>query len=184
MGKILRFLAMDEDCAQVLDWFRALPDAPEEIPTRGGIWLFFRKIGPLAHVAGSNPPLPDPKRSPLISFFPPRLRRGVLWTAGEVHFLATSMRQVFPRLHRVSQDFSEWLSEFPCVFKGSGSETEWGYYLEGSLKGFDTPIFALPRGMEALEKGQYFVSDYDTDYRLDVICKSLRHRGVEGITPA
>jgi hypothetical protein len=59
----------------------------------------------------------------------------------------------------------------------------WLYYLEGSVRNFDGDIFALPDAMQALARGQYFVAEEDKGDRLDKLCKALRLRGVEGITP-
>jgi hypothetical protein len=110
----------------------------------------------------------------------PHVRRGVLWTVGEVHFWATPLRQVYPSLHRLSRALSTWLRQFPCVFaRGRCQYPEWEYHLEGSVRSYDPPIFALPSGIQALNSGQYFVDHRETDGRLDNLCKALRLRGVE-----
>jgi hypothetical protein len=167
MGSTFRYLAFAEDHTLVLDWFRALSPQPREFPMDRGLQL---------DLEGSGPTEPrDPKRSPLVSVFPPRQRRTVLWTAAEVHFLSTP---VSPDLHRVSRRFLAWIRRFPCVFERRGSSSEWNYYLEGSLRNRSTSIFALPRAMAALERGQYFVSDDDNDHVVETLCKSLRLRGV------
>lgn len=48
----------------------------------------------------------DATRSPVVKVFSPQVKRGVLWTVGEVDFLASPLRSLFPELHRVSKDFS------------------------------------------------------------------------------
>ncbi len=58
------------------------------------------------------------------------------------------------------------------------SNGEWSYYLEGSVKNYDPPVFALPSGFRALKAGQYFVAEDDTATRLDELCSSLRLRGI------
>lgn len=170
MGATFRYLAFAEDHTLVLDWFRALTPAPIEFQKERGLLLYFEGFG--------LPEPLDPKRSPLISVFPPRQRRAVLWTAAEVHFLPTPLREVSPALHRISRRFSSWIRRFPCVFERRGSSSEWNYYLEGSLRNWDTSIFALPSAMAALQRGQYFVSDHDNDHVVETLCKSLRLRGV------
>jgi hypothetical protein len=128
----------------------------------------------------------DVHNSPLVSIFLPTLKRGVLWTAGEVHFLPRALRQRFPPLDKVRRRFGDWLAGFHLVFAGAHSSQpgEWDYYLEGSLRNHDSPIFALPRADDALRGGQYFVGKSDGDDMLYKICRSLLHRGVEGITDA
>jgi hypothetical protein len=175
MGLTFRYLALEQDQDLVQDWFRAIQPAPREISKPRGVLLYFDSLGALV-----GDPL-DVDRSPLVSLFAPRRRRGVLHTAGEVHFLPTPLRQQFPVLHRLSRRFSSWLSSFPCVFEGS-SRGDWDYYLEGSLKNRDGKIFALPSAFAALQRGQYFVADDDNDFVIDKLCRSLRLRGVAGIT--
>jgi hypothetical protein len=121
----------------------------------------------------------DVRNSPVVSYFPPRVQRGVLWTVGEVHFLPTPLRDKFPRLHRVSTSLKKWLEGFECVYSNEiGHHNEWNYYLEGSVKNFDPPVYALAGGLEALRGGQYFVADEDNDFVLDKLCARLRFRDV------
>ena len=177
MGTTYRFIADPCEPSEVLAWFRTLPSPPEEIQGNGCLWLFFSKEGPLAR-AGADGAV-DPKQSPVATVFIPRVRRGVLWTVGEVHFLATPLRQRFPGVHKVSSAFGKWLSGHECVFSNQpGFNGEWSYYLQGSVKNFDPPVFALPSGFRALKAGQYFVAEDDTVARLDEVCSSLRLRGI------
>jgi hypothetical protein len=119
--------------------------------------------------------------------FLPHVRREVLWTVGEVHFLADRMQSSFPGLHRVLRSFRNWLQTFPLVFHQPRlpeiSGGEWDYYLEGSVRNQDPEIFGLPHGMLALQRGQYFVCEDDTESRLDDILKMLKLRGVMNVEP-
>jgi len=178
MGSTFRYLALRDDQDLVLNWFRALEPPPSEVPTERAIALHFESLGSLHDEQGNV----DWKRSPVVTLFAPRQRRGVLWTAGEIHFLPTPLREQFPSLHRISRRLAAWLASFPRIFERPNNPGDWDYYLEGTLRNSDPSIFALPAAMTALRQGQYFVSDDDTDFLLDKLCKSLRLRGVTGIT--
>jgi len=178
MGATYRFLAIGEETEVVLDWFRRQPNPPEVLDKPGGQLLYFRAFGPLAVLADGSGI--DVRRSPLVSLFRPTRKRGVLWTAGEVHFLSTPLRGTFPPLHSLSRRFQGWLSSFDRVFSRKPSWLgEWDYYLEGSIRNYDAEVFALPQAMQALRRGQYFVGESDGEWVLDKLCRSLRHRGVE-----
>ena len=178
MGTTYRYIAHPHAPNEVIGWFRGLGAPPEEKSSKRGSWLHFRSIGPLVYGADGRI---DARRSPVVTLFWPRVRRGVLWTVGEVHFLATPLRQSFPALHRLSVSFKKWLECFDCVFSNKPGRiiNDWAYYLEGSIQNRDPPIYALPGGLEALRSGQYFVADDDTDFRLDKLCAALRLRGVQ-----
>jgi hypothetical protein len=138
-----------------------------------GVLLYFRQIGPLQS---------DSKKSPLVIVFPPRRKRGVLTTVGEVHFLATPL-STFPALNKINKRFRDWLGAFPCVFSHRPEFVhDWDYYLEGSCLNCDSDIFALPAGIGQLRNGSYFVAANDNEARLDLVCRALELRGVEGIT--
>jgi len=177
MGTTYRFLATGHDLQRVYDWFAGLPDAPDVVPARECSFLHFRHLGGLGY--RSNTDEVDPKRSPIASLFPPENKRAILWTAGELHFLPTPLAKVFPKLHNISRQFAKWLQRFDQVAE-SGKTGEWDYYLEGSLKNWGTPIYALPEAMSLLRGGQYFVSHSDNDSVLDTLCRSLRLRRVGG----
>jgi hypothetical protein len=88
----------------------------------------------------------------------------------------------FPRLNAISRQFRRWLEQFPCVFsRRHGFVGEWDYYLEGSIRNYDTDICALPNAMAELRAGAYFVAEEDNDLRLEKICRMLDLRGVGGI---
>jgi hypothetical protein len=173
MGTTYRFLALRNDLQRLYGWFAALPKPPKLITVHGCQYLHFDSLG------GLQPPIGqvDPKRSPIASLFVPEQIRSVLWTAGELHLLATPLREVFPELHAISRRFGKWLREFECVFE-QGKEGEFDYYLEDGLRNFDPPIFALPEASAALRDGQYFVPHGSTPQSVDRLCRSLRLRGV------
>jgi hypothetical protein len=113
------------------------------------------------------------------TLFRPVLRRGVLWTTGEVHFLPTPLRRCCPPLHALSQRFKKWLSAFDLVFTVKPSwHGEWNYYLECGIRNHDEPLYALPLAAQALKQGQYFVDWSANEVVLETLCRSLRHRGV------
>jgi hypothetical protein len=175
MATAYRFISDPAQPSEVLTWFRNLPVPPSETITPRSIVLHFRELGPLTEAPDGSI---DGKASPVVTFFSPRVRRGILWTVGEVHFLPTPLRKRYPVLHEISASFSKWLSTFPCVFSNKTNDNEYNYYLEGSVKNFDPPVYAFESGLKALKAQRYFVSDEDTDARLNDLCKALRLRGV------
>jgi hypothetical protein len=172
MGTTFTFLALGDDCEEVPKWFAGLSPSPAWIDTDDGAWIWFETLGPLNRVNGSI----DTQSSPVVSYFRPVRRRGVLWTAAELHFLATPLRRTFPELHQVSRKVHKWLGGIEPVWPLEG---KWDYYLEGSLRNVATEISAFPEAASALRSGQYFVSHGDTPARLDTLCKALRLRGVD-----
>jgi len=176
MGTTYRFIEEPRDDSEVLAWFRALPTPPIEVSTAYGIALYFTDLGPLVNTADGKV---DSHKSPVVSLFRPRVKRGILWTVGEVHFLATPLRQSFPRLYKVSSDFSRWLAAHECVYSNKRDNNDYDYYLEGSVRNFAPPVFALDSGLRALRAGRYFVSDHDNDLVLEKLSRALRLRGVE-----
>ncbi|HZN24774.1 MAG TPA: hypothetical protein VFB75_11140 [Burkholderiales bacterium] len=177
MATTHRFICDPDAPSSVLEWFRALQDAPDEVEGKGVLWLHFRSLGPLAMADDGSV---DFKRSPLAGLVLPRVRRKILWTVGEVRFLATPLRSTYPRLYALSSSLRKWLESFECVFcNRPGHRNEWDYYLEGSVRSWDAPVYALNGGLDALRRGQYFVSAEDNDFVLDGLCSSLRLRGVQ-----
>jgi hypothetical protein len=65
-------------------------------------------------------------------------------------------------------------------FSRDSTRGDWSYFLEGGICNVPTDVFALPKAMAALHKGQYFVSQSDNDLRIDTICRELKKRGVTG----
>jgi hypothetical protein len=174
VGVTIRFLE-EPDANSVLEWFRDLPEKPDEVPAQRSTVLYFHGFGPLVYDAAGRI---DTAASPVATLFAPRLRRNALWTVGEVHFLPAQLRRRFPGLHRVAGNLTAWLSSFDCVFARS-SPCEYSHFLEGSVRNEDSSIFALPSGVDALTTGRYFVSENDGEERVEVLCKQLRLRGVE-----
>jgi hypothetical protein len=176
MGSTHRFLAVGNDLQQVYDWLAALPEHPVIIPATGCQYVHFATLGGLIPPKGPV----DVKKSPVASLFPPELIRAVVWTAGELHFLPTPLRALFPKLDNISRKFSKWLGRFDCVYEGPGKAGDWDYFLEGCLRNHGSPIVALPQAMSALRAGQYFISHGFGGDALDRLCRSLELRGVNG----
>lgn len=159
----------------VLNWFRDQPEAAEEHPNDDRVLLFYRQFGPLAQNSDGSA---DATMSPLVSIFFPKVRRGSLWTVGEVHFLYKS-KAGFSELEQLRRRFQKWLQSYPLVWDSHHGDPEgYGYYLEGGIQNIAEKIFALPSGNVAIEAGQYFVAEGAGDYVLDVLCKALHLRGV------
>jgi len=177
VGTTFRFLGEPSEVGAVLDWFSGLPERPESVPSSKYTAFFFRTLGPI--LMGADGRIDQPK-SPIVSVYLPRRRRDVLLTAGEVHFLPTPLRTRFPALDSVSKRFRSWLSQFPIVFSGSSVQAgDFDHYLEGSLRNNRIPIYALPLAKAALDRGQYFVADDDTDFVVEKLCRTLRLRGIQ-----
>ncbi len=173
MGTTYRFVAAPSPKSEVVEWFAALELRPKAIPKPEGFLLHFDRLGALAlNAAGAV----DPAGSPVVNVFLPQVRRGILWTVGEVHFVATPLKKQFPYLQKVSGAFASWLGTYPRIFPAS-KDAAYDYFLEGSLRNFDSPIFALPSGLAAIRDGRYFVAEGDNPARLETLCKELRLRG-------
>jgi hypothetical protein len=171
-----RYLAVGEENEEVLGWFRRADPPPAVVETEPGtwLWLHFRAFGPLGRDATGAI---DVDASPLVGLIPAGTTRGVLWTAGEVHFRTKRLPRVFPPLERVRDRFHRWLQSFDLVWDGRSSD--WEYFLEGSIQNYESPVYALPGAMAALRQGAYFVTADETQGRLDSLCKKLALRGVQ-----
>jgi hypothetical protein len=179
MATTFRLVASPEEGQILLDWFAKLPEPPHIHPRSDGAALFFRQFGPLIMTATNQV---DVKQSPVVLLVLPQVRHEVLWTAGEVQFLAERMRSSFPGLQKVLTSFRQWVRTFPVVFRQprlpETSGGPWDYYLEGGIRNVSDEVFALPAGMAALERGQYFIWQGDSEGRLDTVLRMLRLRGV------
>lgn len=176
MGTTYRFIAEPTAPSPVLAWFRALHPPPREVPAARATVLYFEHLGTLAYRADGQI---DAARSPVVTVLSPQVKRRALWTVGEVHFLATPLRGLFPELHCVGRDFARWLGTHDCVFSRKSGTNEFDYYLEGSIRNYDPPVYAFASALAALATGQYFVAQDDNDLRLDQLCQALRLRGVD-----
>jgi hypothetical protein len=173
MGSTLRYLAVDGEDSAILDWFDHLDAPPRRVPVERGSVLYFRELGPLVHDGAGRI---DSAASPVATVIPARSVRSILWTAGEVHFLATPLRSRFPGLDRIRRQFGNWLGQFNPVYQGRPGD--WDYNLEGSIRNYDSAVYAMPGAMAALERGTYFVADDDNDIFLDKLCRRVALRGV------
>jgi hypothetical protein len=184
MATTFRFVASPEEGQMLLNWFAELPEPPHIHPRPDGAALFFRHLGPLVMTATNEV---DVKRSPVVLLVLPQVRRRVLWTVAEVQFLAERMRSSLPGLQKVLTGFRQWARTFPLVFRQprlpETSGGAWDYYLEGGVRNVSDEVFALPDGMAALERGQYFVWQGDSEGRLDTVLRMLRLRGVTNAEP-
>ncbi len=176
MGTTYRFIEEPRQPSEVLEWFRALPHPPFEHATPRGLVLYFRELGALVYDDDGQV---DPTKCPVANLFLPQTKRGVLWTVGELHFLATPLRRLFPELHKISKRFSNWLSARECIFASASASNPYDYFLEGSVRNLDCPIYALESGLAAIRRERYFVAEHDNDFVLNKVCRALRLRGVE-----
>ena len=175
MAVRFHYIALEEDHQSVLDWFSALPDEITVNDRADRRLLYFHAMAnsPLAH-DGSV----DQERTPFVFIQKPQKKHGTLWTDAEVHFTATPLRPQFPRLHAISRSFGKWLDQFEMVFSQKNpTQSEWLYFLEAGIQNFDDKLYALPRAMDALKNGQYFIHHKASPGRLDVLAKTLRLRG-------
>lgn len=169
------FIEAPDRPSAVLDWLRQNAPA-QEYPQEKGILFHFAEAGRLGE---DGTGIIDVAHSPLVSVFPSEVRRKALWTVGEVHFLAKHAQSEFPLLEAIRRRFVRWLGSHPVVFDQRRPQEGYPYYLEAGIQNVATKVFALPSGLAAIQSGQYFVADGAGDHALDVLCKSLRLRGVE-----
>jgi hypothetical protein len=169
------FVEDPRESSELIQWFRALPQPPEETPTATGIALYFRQSGPLAFKDDGSI---DGSLSPLVTVVVPTIRRGVLWTTGSLHFLPMPVSR-FPDIAKVRKLFTRWIEKLPLAYDPHiNAEKPFAYYLEGSAANRG-PLYGLPSGMKALSGGQFFVDKLDNDFVLDRVCRTLRLRGIE-----
>jgi hypothetical protein len=109
VGTCHRFVAAPAEPLDVLSWFRGLPTPPRVAAEEYGFALLFGDLGPLHYRADG---FIDAERSPVVTIHAPKLKRGVLWTVGEVRFLSTPLKKRYPQLHKVNTAFAKWLSGF------------------------------------------------------------------------
>ena len=175
-GSISYFVEAPGPSSAVIEWFRSLPAPPEETPTAYGFVLYFRGFGPLVY---DEKGAIDVSRSPVVTVVLPALRRQILWTVGEVHFLPTLSSPEGKYLQSVVRAFSKWLKDKQQVYDQSPkAENPLAYYIEGSAKNRGD-IYAFPDGLKHLQSGGYVVSHGDNELVVERVCRQLRLRGVD-----
>jgi hypothetical protein len=175
MAKTIHFLSAPNE-RDVLEWFRVQPELANEFSDDQKVVLHYHQLGPFVLKPDGSA---DAAVSPLVLVYLPKIRRDVLWTVGEVHFLYKPNAR-FPQLERLRKRFETWISKQEVIWEQrfDGSEG-YGYYLEGSVKNICDRIYAFPSGFAAHNAEQYFVAGNDNDGVLDRVCRSLHLRGVE-----
>jgi hypothetical protein len=174
-GTSFYFVEAPDEPSEVVEWFRALTDPPKEAATDYGLALHFISSGPLISDGDGDI---DTARSPATVVLP-KVRRGVLWTVGEVNFLSTLSLPENKAVRSVASSFKKWLRAQEQVYGQSlESDSPFDYFLEGSCKNWGD-IYGLPTGIAYLNRGGYVVSHKDNDFVLDHVCKLLRLRGID-----
>ena len=180
MGSTYRYIASEEENQEILDWFSSYES--KIISTDGAVHLWFPKIG---RIVRNDSGEINKNESPIVSIYPVKSVCGSLLSVGEVHFLTNKLKKKFPELDTINRKFQSWIKKNELAFSSKPSfDGQWNYYLEGSIKNYDTNIYAFPRGVTLLKSEQYFVADGESNGRLDTICKVLALRGVEGLRNA
>jgi hypothetical protein len=175
-GSVFYFVERPCHTSAVLEWFRNLQNCPEEFESERGYTLFFRNLGALQSKEDGSV---DHRRSPLVSFFPPRVCRGVLTTVGEVHFL-TAPQGSIRGYDAICSSFRRWLGQHEIVYEQLPKpQGDFAYYLEGSIMNIAPVLYALPSGLEELMSGRYFIAEGDSHRDLLALCQKLRLRGVD-----
>jgi len=169
------YIAKPSDPSEVLSWFRSLDQKVVEVQSSQGLLLHFSELGDLKRDSAGSV---IGEQSPVALLRLPEVRRGNLWTVGEVKFLPAAISKDFPKLYNINRNFKKWLSSRELIFSHRGPR-DFDYYLEGGSRNFSHEIYAFESGMQAIRLGQYFVSHLDGDQRLSVVCRQLRLRGVE-----
>ncbi|RYY90399.1 MAG: hypothetical protein EOO15_02700 [Chitinophagaceae bacterium] len=155
--------------SSVVGWLRQQELVAVETAYERGIAFHYSSLGPL-HLKPDGSI--DVERSPIVKVDLPAVRRQVLWTVGEVSFLAAPLSQ-FPELEKLRRSFLKWFAGHPLVYDSHDTGThQYDYYLEGSAMNWG-PIRALPSGLSALKSERYFVSCRETDGSLSTVCKSF-----------
>ena len=169
-----RFVEAPEALCSPLQWFRDQHLAPNEHLFDWGAALHFSSFGQLHHNSDGSI---DSERSPVVTVHIPQVRRGILWTVGEVRFCSVPLSQ-FPELERLRRSFLRWFEKCPLIYDHHPAGVhQFDYYLEGSAQNWG-PIRAFPSGLVALKNSQYFISRLETNGSLEKLCRTLALRGV------
>ena len=168
------FAESPEGPCSVLQWFRDQDLVADEHTFDWGVALHFSSLAELRFKSDGKI---DTEHSPVIIVNVPRVRRGILWTVGEVRFCPVPLSQ-FPELERLRKSFLRWFQKQPLIYDNHpAGEHRFDYYLEGTSRNWG-PIRAFPSGLVALERGQYFISRHEGSGSLEALCKKLALRGV------
>ena len=169
-----RFIEAPDTPCSALQWFREQNLSFAEHVFDWGAALYFSSLGELRlNPDGSI----KADSSPVVAVHLPKVRRGILWTVGDVCFCSVPLGH-YPELQRLRTSFTRWIGRYPLIFDHHPSSPhEFDYYLEGSAKNWG-PIRAFPTGLDALKKGQYFISRFETDSSIRTLCKTLALRGM------
>lgn len=167
-----RFVEAPDLPCSALQWFRHRDLTANEHMFDWGAALYFSSLGQLQYKSDGRI---DSERSPVVTVNIPRVRRGILWTVGEVRFCPVPLSQ-FPELERLRRSFLRWFQNHPLIYDNHpAGEHRFDYYLEGTARNFGS-IRAFPSGLAALENGQYFISRLDE--HPETVCRTLALRGV------
>ncbi|ESQ74543.1 hypothetical protein [Asticcacaulis sp. AC402] len=174
-GSTSYFVEAPGPSSAVIEWFRNLPEPPEETSTEYGFVLYFRSFGPLVY---NEKAAIDVSRSPVVTIVLPTLCREILWTVGEVHFLPTLSLPEGKRLQRIVRAFAKWLKGKEKIYDQSPKVVSLlAYYIEGTARNRGD-IYALPSGLEHLERGGYVISHRESEFVVDRVCRQLLLRGI------
>jgi hypothetical protein len=169
-----RFVESPQAPCSALQWFRDQDLASNEHVFDWGAALYFSGLGQLHQTCNGSI---DSERSPVVTVHVPKVRRGILWTVGEVRFCPMPLSR-FPNLKRLRRSFLQWFEKCPLIYDHHPpGKHRFDYYLEGSAKNWG-PIRAFPSGLAALKNGQYFISRFETNGSLETLRRTLALRGV------
>ena len=165
----------------VLEWFDGQSQQLDVIRKDATVSIHFEDFGPIGTDESGNFAA---HLSPLVSVFLPRTRRGILVTVGEVHFFPSNLARAFPGLERVRRRFKSWLDTNSVAYDRKDSHRpESTYFFESGILNVADRITALPSGEALLTNGTYFVPDRSPELMLDILCKTLRLRGIDCESP-
>jgi len=169
-----RFVEAPDVPCSALQWFRDQDLAPNEHAFDWGTALYFSSVGQLHHKSDGTI---NSEHSPVVTVHAPQVRRGILWTVGEVRFCPVPLSR-FPELERLRQSFLRWIKKFPLIYDHHpAGEHQFDYYLEGSAQNWG-PIRGLPSDQIALENRHYSISRIESNGSLEALCRKLALRGV------
>ena len=78
--------------------------------------LYFRSFGPLVYNETDSI---DATKSPIVNLVLPHVRRDILWTVGEVHFLSTLYMSQNRSIQNVARSFARWIKTRELVYDQS-----------------------------------------------------------------